>query len=76
MKKKEEESIDNTLVTDVLIRVKTLENILVSKGLFTREEYYKEMEIVFKEITKIILQKREISKDLDQSVQELKIKSE
>lgn len=58
MDKKEAQSItDSIIVADALVRVKTLENMLISKGLFTREEYNQEMENVTKILSKAILEK-------------------
>jgi len=64
MNKKEAQTITNDImIADTLLRVKTLENILIAKGLFTREEYNKEMEIVTKLIVKVMLEKANGSVD-------------
>jgi hypothetical protein len=58
MNKKDAQAITNDIIiADALVRVKTLENLLIAKGLFTREEYNQEMEKVTQIISKSILEK-------------------
>ena len=62
-KKEAQTNTNDIMIADTLLRVKTLENILIAKGLFTREEYNKEMEIVTKLIVKVMLEKANGSVD-------------
>jgi len=49
-----------------------LENVLIAKGLFTREEYNLAMEDITKQIAKTILQKANIQGDIDELLADLK----
>jgi hypothetical protein len=76
MNKKEAQSItSDIMIADALLRVKTLENILIAKGLFTREEYNQEMEVVTKQIAKKILEKANVKGNLDDLLLELQNQS-
>lgn len=58
MDKKDAQAITNDiLIADALVRIKTLENLLIAKGLFTRKEYNQEMEVVTKLLSESILSK-------------------
>ena len=48
---------NNVMIANVCLRIKTMEKILVDKGIFTREEYNMAMEGIAAEISKIILEK-------------------
>lgn len=72
MNKKEAQGItSDVMIADALLRVKTLENILIAKGVFTREEYNQEMENVTKVIAKAILEKAGAAKELLDDLQEI-----
>lgn len=72
MNKKEAQGItSDVMIADALLRVKTLENILIAKGVFTREEYNQEMENVTKVIAKVILEKAGAAKELLDDLQEV-----
>lgn len=73
MNKKEAQTItSDILIADALLRVKTLENILISKGLFTREEYNQAMEDVTKQIAKAILDKSNLKGNIEELLADLK----
>lgn len=74
MTKKEDVS-DSMLLADALLRVKAMENLLISKGLITREELTKEMEDITIMIAKKLLEKANVSGDLDQILQEIRTNS-
>lgn len=74
MTKKEDVS-DSMLLADALLRVKAMENLLISKGLFTREELAKEMEDITITIAKKLLEKANVTGDLDQILQEIRTNS-
>jgi len=72
MKKKEAELLSNELlVADALIRLRVIENLLISKEVFSKEEFLKEMELITKQITKTLLEKANISGNLDQLIDSL-----
>ena len=63
MNKKESEQLTNDmLVADTLLRLKTMESLLVSKGIFTKEEFLEEMSVIARQIAKTILQNANIKK--------------
>ena len=73
MNKKAEDSLQNYLMlAEILLRISSLEKILLSKGLFTKEEYVKIVEEVSSEAAKNILNKAMVSGDLDKIVDDLK----
>jgi len=55
---------NDIMIADVCLRIKTMEKILVDKGIFTREEYNKEMEGITAEISNVILEKANKANDL------------
>jgi hypothetical protein len=70
-KKQAEELTNDVLIADALLRVKTLENVLIAKGIFTKEEFQEEMIAVTKIIAKAILQKAHVPGDLDLLISKL-----
>jgi len=71
MDKKEDVATNDSLVADALIRIKTVENMLISKGLFTREEYNLEMREVVRTIAENILKNSNISGNLKELVENM-----
>jgi hypothetical protein len=71
MDKKEETISTDSLAADALVRIKTVENMLIAKGIFTREEYNAEMKEVVKTIAKNILIKANITGNLDEMVESM-----
>jgi hypothetical protein len=65
---KKEELTNDVLIADALIRLQTLEDMLVAKGIFTKEEYFKQMEVIATQIQKVILQNANVPGDLDEIV--------
>jgi len=58
MNKKETKELTNDmLIADALLRLKAIENLLVAKGIVSKDELLEEMESVAKQIAKSILQK-------------------
>lgn len=64
-KKQAEELTNDVLIADALLRLKTLENLLMEKGIFTKEEYDKATTEIASKIAKSILQKANVPGDLD-----------
>lgn len=72
MNKKESEALTNDLlIADALLRIRALENLLIAKGIFTKEEYSAEMELVTKQIAKILLEKANVGGNLDELIDSL-----
>jgi len=66
MNKKESLELTNDmLIADALLRLKALENILIAKGICSKEEISLEMEEIAKKIAKSILQKAGIPEAID-----------
>lgn len=62
---------DQLTLTDALLRLKSLENLLMRKGIFTQAEYSAEMESVTRTIAKSFLQQAGVVGDLDSIINEL-----
>jgi hypothetical protein len=71
-KKEENELSDSLLIADALLRIKTLENLLVKKGLITQEEFSAEMEVIARSIAKSILEKANVQGDIEELVNSLR----
>jgi len=65
MNKKDEKISIDTMIADTLLRVKVLENLLISKGIISKEEYSEEMSEVTKKVIDIISQKSNNLNKLD-----------
>lgn len=62
---------NDTLVAEVLLRIQAIENLLVSKGLLSKEELKKELNTVSGVVMKEILKKANVPGDLDALVETL-----
>lgn len=72
MNKKESDDLTNSmLVADCLLRLKSLENLLIAKGVFTKEEFEEEMNGMAKIIAKSILEKAKVQGDIEEMVKSL-----
>ena len=72
-KKESDELTSEMLITDALLRIKTIENLLVAKGLFTKEEFLQEMESIAKQIAKSVLQKAGVTQEIDELLKSLQM---
>lgn len=73
MNKKESEELTNSLlIADTLLRLRTIEKLLISKGVFTQEEFNQEMDTLAKQIAKSILEKANVKGDIDEMIKSLK----
>ncbi len=70
MSDKKETTID-VLVADAVLRIQSMQNILVRKGYFTNEEFSAEIKEVSNNILKAILQKAQVPGDLDELLKTL-----
>lgn len=72
MNKQEAEELTNSmLIADALLRLRAVENLLISKGIFTQEELHQEMGVVTSQIAKSLLEKANVSGDLDELIKGL-----
>lgn len=72
MTNKEDNQLTNDiLLADALLRIKALENLLVSKGIITTPEFQEEMEKLAKAIAKSVLERAKIPGDLTKIVNDL-----
>ena len=73
MNKKESEELTSTLaIADLLVHIRTLEKLLISKGVFTQEEFNKEMEDMIAMVAKSILQNAQVKGDIDEMINSLR----
>lgn len=73
-KKEQEEMANNVLIADALIRIKTLEILLIDKGIITQEEFNAGMESVTVQLAKKILEKAQVPEDVDDILKNLGLK--
>lgn len=66
---------ENNMLVDALVRIKTIETLLLKKNVFTAEEYAVQMKEITDHIVRTILEKAKekgpISEELDQMVRDL-----
>ena len=62
------------LMADAMLRLTTLEKLLIDKGILTKQEIVDESESIAKHISKVILEKSNISKDLPEFIKNLEKK--
>lgn len=75
-KQKQDEIITNdALLANALLRLTTLENLLLEKGIFTKEEFNKATAVATANIVKVILQRANIPGDLDSIIKSLSEKN-
>ena len=70
-KKQAEELTNDVLIADALLRLTTLENLLIKKGIFTKEEFDAATAEIASKIAKSILQKANVPGDLDELIKGL-----
>ncbi len=69
--KKSIDLTNDALITDALLRLRTIENLLVAKGIVTQDEYVQELNTVSNAIMKEILKKANVPGDLDELINTL-----
>jgi len=52
---------NDLLIADALLRLKAIENLLIAKGIFSRDEFNAEMTSITKVIAKALLEKANVS---------------
>lgn len=66
MNNKELENVDRELrLSDALLQLRVLQNLLKAKGIFSQEEFEQEKKSVYKSFIKEILSKANVPGDLD-----------
>lgn len=70
-KKQAVELTNDVLIADALLRLKTLETILINKGIFSQEEYDVVMNDIASKVAKTILQRANVPGDLDKLIESL-----
>jgi hypothetical protein len=64
-KKQAEEITNEVLVTDCLLQLKALENLLIAKGLIDKNEFELEIKKVAKELARSLLEKSNFTGNVD-----------
>lgn len=60
------------ITADLMLRITSLENLLISKGLLTQEELASTNEEIAKKVSKIVLQKANVpAKDIDGMIENM-----
>jgi len=62
---------NDLLIADALLRLKAIENLLIAKGIFSRDEFNAEMTSITKVIAKALLEKANVSGNLDELIESL-----
>ena len=76
MKKTNENMEKEIAITDILLRLTTLEHLLISKGVITPDEFYKSMDQLSRKIAKNLLESAKVSGNLDEIIDSLGKKSQ
>jgi len=72
-KKASDDLQDQMLLADALLRLKSLENVLIAKGIVTKEELSSEMDVLAKQIAKSLLARASVPGDLDELINSLNL---
>lgn len=71
MKKEEsDKALIDILIAEAIIQVRAMENLLVAKGLITKEEVDDEMLKITAQVSKKILEHAKVAGDLDEILKE------
>jgi TPP-dependent pyruvate/acetoin dehydrogenase alpha subunit len=66
-----QELTNDVLMADVMLRVTAIEKLLIEKGIFTQEELTKTTEEIAQRIAKVVLEKAQASKSIDEFIANL-----
>lgn len=66
-----QELTNDVLMADVMLRVTAIEKLLIEKGIFTQEELTQTTEEIAKRIAKVVLEKAQASKSVDEFIANL-----
>ncbi len=64
MNDKKPEITNDVLMADIMLRLTTIEKLLLDKGIFTQEEFFQTMEDIAKKVSKVIMDKVKESADI------------
>lgn len=62
---------NDLFIADALLRLKAIENLLIAKGVFTKDEFNNEMMVITRAVTKSLLEKANVSGNLDELIKSL-----
>lgn len=66
------ENIDvDILIADLMIRISTVEKLLISKNIISQEEYSSELESLAKSVSEMVLKTAEKSSNLDDFIKKM-----
>lgn len=71
MADKKTELTTDVLLADVMLRVTAIEKLLIEKGVFTQEELAKTTEEIAQRVAKVVLEKAQSSKNIEDFVAKL-----
>ena len=66
------ELTNDILMADVMLRITAMEKLLIEKGVFTQEELSAATEEIAKRVAKVVLEKAQSSKNVDEFIASLK----
>lgn len=75
MTDKKQELTSDVLMADVMLRITAIEKLLIEKKVFTQEELTACTEEIAKKVAKVVLEKAQASKNLDQFISDLESSS-
>jgi hypothetical protein len=64
------------MIADIMLRVTAIEKLLIEKGIFTKEEIFVTSEEIAKKVAKVVLDKAQTSKNIDEFIASLDIKKD
>lgn len=69
-----QEITNDILMADVMLRITAIEKLLIEKGVFTQEELNKATDDIAKRVAKVVLEKAQSSKNIDEFMASLESK--
>lgn len=66
-----QELTNDVLMADVMLRITAIEKLLIEKGVFTQEELSTTTEEIAKRVAKVVLEKAQASKSVDEFISNL-----
>jgi TPP-dependent pyruvate/acetoin dehydrogenase alpha subunit len=64
----------DVLIADIMLRVTAIEKLLIEKGVLTKEEIFATTEEIAQKVAKVILDKAQTSKNIDEFISSLENK--
>lgn len=61
----EKENTSELLIAEILMKMRAIESVLISKGIITKEEYFAEFDRIGKDFTKAFLKAAKVDGDLE-----------